>query len=168
MARSLFPNERFVAGTIQGSTLLRLVDGMKFEVYEDSACTTLADIVDLGLQSTPFITAVDSSLQSFYGPDDWTTPLYIRVKDTTLESYPIYAYNGGGGGSGGSSSYVHHQDTPAATWTITHGLGYPPNVTVVDSTGRELKVAIQYPLDAITQTVLIQFNGASSGQAYLS
>ncbi len=31
--------------------------------------------------------------------------------------------------------YVHIQEVASATWNITHGLGFTPNITVVDTAG---------------------------------
>ncbi len=76
---------------------------------------------------------------------------------------------GGGGGAppapGEGTSYQHTQGTPASVWTITHGLGYQPAVTVTDSTGDEVEGDLAYP-DA--NTVVITFSAAFSGTAYLS
>src|SRR5213075_3591459 len=42
------------------------------------------------------------------------------------------------------SSYRHIQTVPAAMWTIVHNLGFYPNVSVVDSSGREVVGEINY------------------------
>jgi hypothetical protein len=63
-------------------------------------------------------------------------------------------------------AYQHVQATAATTWTITHNLSFRPNVTAVDSTGREIVPgAVDYPnATAVTLT----FSAAVGGAAYLS
>lgn len=62
-------------------------------------------------------------------------------------------------------SYVHTQSTPSTTWTITHGLQFIPNITVVDSGGTVVEGSYNYPN---LNTVVLTFSGAFSGKAYLS
>ena len=66
------------------------------------------------------------------------------------------------GPAGGT--YTHVQSTAAAVWTITHGLGYRPNVTVVDSTGRQVEGDVVYS----GSDVIVSFSSAFAGTAYLS
>lgn len=62
-------------------------------------------------------------------------------------------------------SYVHNQGVAQATWTITHNLGFYPNVVTQDSTGTTVEGDIAYvSLNQLTVT----FAGAMSGMAYLS
>lgn len=68
-----------------------------------------------------------------------------------------------GGGSGGF--YVFTQFTPSATWTITHDLGYKPNVDLEDSDGHSLDAEISRP---DVNTVICKFAASVSGKAYLS
>ena len=67
-----------------------------------------------------------------------------------------------GGVAGGF--HVHHQATPAAVWTILHGLPYNPNITVIDSAGDVVEGDIDYSLGMVTLT----HSGAFAGIAYLS
>lgn len=62
-------------------------------------------------------------------------------------------------------SHTHAQAVPAATWTVAHGLGKCPGVTVVDSAGDQVVGAVSYP-DA--NTVVITFSAAFAGTAYLN
>lgn len=72
---------------------------------------------------------------------------------------------GGGGGPGGPVSYVHSQGTVSALWSIAHGLGWYPNVTVVDSAG----TTVEGDITQVNNNLLtIQFSGAFTGTAYLS
>lgn len=68
-------------------------------------------------------------------------------------------------GSGGASFYHHTQGVPSALWTIIHGLGYQPNVTVADSTERQVEGDVSYPN---VNTVVIAFSAAFAGEAFLS
>jgi hypothetical protein len=61
--------------------------------------------------------------------------------------------------------YVHTQSVPASTWTITHGLGFVPNITVVDSGGTVVEGSYNYPNN---NSVILTFTGSFSGKAYLS
>jgi len=51
------------------------------------------------------------------------------------------------------------------TWNIHHGLGYNPNATCIDSSGRVIEGEISYPNE---NTIVLRFIGATSGKAYLS
>ena len=62
-------------------------------------------------------------------------------------------------------SYVHTQSVASNTWTITHGLQFIPNMTVVDSAGTVVEGSYTYPDE---NTVVASFSGAFSGKAYLS
>ena len=67
--------------------------------------------------------------------------------------------------AGGGFNYVHDQMTPAATWTITHNLNGYPNITVVDSSGRQVEGDVTY---ASANQVVVAFASAFSGKGYLS
>ena len=94
------------------------------------------------------------------GPDD---PI---VANPTIELWVDSDADGGtGGGSGGPVSYVHHQGTIAASWIVTHSLGFFPNVTVIDSGGATCEGDVAHIDDT---TLTIQFSGGFTGTAYLS
>lgn len=61
--------------------------------------------------------------------------------------------------------YVHIQNTPSTTWSITHGLGFYPNITVVDSAETVVEGSYNYPNST---SVVLTFSSAFSGKAYLS
>lgn len=65
----------------------------------------------------------------------------------------------------GDKHYVHTQGVPAAAWTIVHGLGKYPAVTLEDSTGEEVEGAISY--DGPNQ-LTVTFSAAFSGRAILN
>jgi hypothetical protein len=61
--------------------------------------------------------------------------------------------------------YVHIQEVASTTWTINHGLGFIPNITVVDTAGTVVEGSYNYP---DLSTVVLTFVGGFSGRAYLS
>jgi hypothetical protein len=61
--------------------------------------------------------------------------------------------------------YVYTQSVPASTWNITHGLGFIPNITVVDSGGTVVEGSYNYPNNS---SVVLTFTGSFTGKAYLS
>ncbi len=61
--------------------------------------------------------------------------------------------------------FVFNQNSPSATWTITHNLGRRPSVTVVDSAGTVVIGEVTYTSD---NALTIQFSAGFSGQAYLN
>lgn len=61
--------------------------------------------------------------------------------------------------------YEHIQEVASTVWTIEHGLGFVPNITVVDSAGTVVEGSYDYP---DSNTVILTFVGAFSGRAYLS
>lgn len=73
---------------------------------------------------------------------------------------------GGGGGETGTLAYRHVQASAATTWTITHDLGFYPNITVVDSVAQEIFPGnVEY---LTPTTVRLTFSSAVGGEAYLS
>jgi hypothetical protein len=70
---------------------------------------------------------------------------------------------GAQGASGGFFTFT--QASPASTWTIAHGLGYRPNISVVDSAGSQVEGNAVW---TDTNNLTITFSGAFSGVAYLS
>lgn len=71
--------------------------------------------------------------------------------------------NGAPGASGGFFTFT--QASPASTWTISHGLGYRPNISVIDSAGSQVEGNTVW---TDTNNLTITFSGAFSGVAYLS
>lgn len=65
----------------------------------------------------------------------------------------------------GDLSYVFDQPTPSALWTIVHGLGKNPSVTVVDSANTVVYGQVVY-ID--TNSLTVRFKAAFSGKAYLN
>lgn len=91
---------------------------------------------------------IDTDTQEMYGPktvSGWGTPVDL-VTNQEL-------------------GYVHIQAVPLAVWTITHNLGFMPNITVVDSFERVVEGSYEYLNE---DTVKLTFDGGFSGKAYLS
>lgn len=65
----------------------------------------------------------------------------------------------------GRVSYEHMQGAANNSWTITHNLGFKPNVTVIDSAGNIVEGEIAY---TNTNSLTVSFQSAFSGNAYLS
>ena len=65
----------------------------------------------------------------------------------------------------GRVSYEHIQGTASNSWTITHNLGFKPNVTVIDSAGTIYEGEIAY---TNTSTLTVSFSASFSGKAFLS
>jgi hypothetical protein len=74
--------------------------------------------------------------------------------------------NGATGPAGpGASTYTYTQSSPATVWTINHGLGRFPSVSVVDSTDREVEGDILY---VDSNHITLTFTAGFSGSAYLN
>lgn len=65
----------------------------------------------------------------------------------------------------GSSRHIHTQESPSATWSITHALGGYPSVMVVDSAKTVVIGAVTYNS---TSSVTVEFSAPFSGYAYLT
>ena len=63
-------------------------------------------------------------------------------------------------------SYVHTQNVASSSWIITHGLGFIPNITVIDSARSVVEGSYTYSEDG--NTVTLSFSSPFSGKAYLS
>jgi hypothetical protein len=63
-------------------------------------------------------------------------------------------------------SYVHTQNVASSSWSVTHGLGFIPNITVIDSAGSVVEGSYIYSEDG--NTVTLTFSSPFSGKAYLS
>jgi len=62
-------------------------------------------------------------------------------------------------------AYNHRQLVASDTWTITHSLGFYPNVTVVDSANSLVEGEIAY---TNRNSLIATFSASFSGNAYLS
>lgn len=69
-----------------------------------------------------------------------------------------------GGGPGAAGGIEYPQLVPRATWTITHGLGRRPSVSVYDANGSQIETDVQ----ATTTTATIAFPEPTVGSVVLS
>lgn len=91
--------------------------------------------------------------------------------DEGLSAYGVWLADGNTGTledffaflSGGD--YTHDQMTPAFVWTIQHDLAFFPNVTVMESAGKQIFGDVEY-IDQNNLT--ITFSREVAGKAYLS
>lgn len=67
--------------------------------------------------------------------------------------------------NGVRSEYTHHQSTPSSGWSITHNLGYIPNVFTIDESGVDILGSVQ---SVTTTSMSILFSKPVAGYAYLS
>ena len=110
------------------------------------------------LQVKPSIDGTEK-LPCAYADDDETwalTPNALRA---------FVGTGGADGGGGTSTTYPFDQAYASTTWTIAHGLGKYPAVTVVDSSGDTVEGDVKY-IDANSLT--IGFSAAFAGTAYLN
>ena len=63
------------------------------------------------------------------------------------------------------TSYTHTQATLATVWTITHNLGYTPNVWTVDENGNNISGTVAV---VNSNQITITFSTSVKGKAYLS
>ncbi|MBC2722348.1 siphovirus ReqiPepy6 Gp37-like family protein [Desulfosporosinus sp.] len=64
-----------------------------------------------------------------------------------------------------ASTYIHTQLSPSQIWTVNHGLGLFPSVTVVDSAGSTVMGEVKY---LSNNSVELSFSYVFSGKAYLN
>lgn len=62
-------------------------------------------------------------------------------------------------------AYHHNQSTSSDTWEIQHGLGFYPNVTVMDSGGSMIEGELEH---LSKHELRVNFSAPISGDAYLS
>jgi len=100
----------------------------------------------------------------------------VQRAHTVVSVYPNVGVQGATGpagptgpqgpeGPGSVVSYVHDQPVASAEWVVDHGLGWFPNVTVVDSAGTVVEGEIDYTDE---DRVVLRFSSGFSGRAYLS
>jgi len=102
----------------------------------------------------------------------WTSPTLpaagdecVLLLDDDGDAWVVHGGMASGGAGPVSGTYVHTQGTPATTWTVTHGLGYFPNVTAVDSLNRAFIADVTY---ASVNQLTITLTAATAGKAYVS
>lgn len=88
--------------------------------------------------------------------ESWTTdgPQVAAIFTETVTLAPE------AGTPGATSQYVHHQSTPATTWTVNHNLGRRVNVTATTLGGIVIGAEIQ--MTSLNQ-VLVRLNTPTAG-----
>jgi hypothetical protein len=114
----------------------------------------------------PHVIVVDSDDSTVVVAESVSTPVEVAASsgppgDKGDQGDP--GIQGPPGLSGGS--YAHDQSTASAIWSITHNLGYKPNVSIVDSAGSQVEGDVVY-LDL--NSLEVHFAFAFGGWAYLS
>ena len=98
----------------------------------------------------------------------------IVVSDPLIQVIPVeenvvvtLGFSGPQGAPGNTQvvAFVFVQNTPSSIWTITHGLDFVPNITVVDTAGSVVEGDYSYPDE---NTIIATFSGGFAGKAYLS
>lgn len=120
--------------------------------------------VDLGGVEVSGIPCIGSYVEPLVGDRAW-----LVMQGSTLAAIGSGTLTGTPA-SAASFAYTHTQGSPASTWSITHNLGWRPNVQVFDSGGTEVFGAITH--DSVNSlTITFTAGGAPSafsGVAYLS
>jgi hypothetical protein len=62
-------------------------------------------------------------------------------------------------------SFIHTQNAVSSTWSITHNLGFYPNVQAQDSSGTTIEGSMRY---VNANQLTIEFSVGTTGTAYLS
>lgn len=91
-----------------------------------------------------------------------TTVIRPTVQTIVLHNGPTIVTGGGGSDT---FKFTFTQDIASALWTITHELDGFPNVTVVDTLGRQVEADVAY-VDA--NHITVGFASPATGAAYLS
>ena len=91
----------------------------------------------------------------------------VNVSSASISAlwYRIGQIEAAGGTAGSGGAYTHTQASPSTDWTITHNLGFNPNITIIDAALNNIEGDIQY--NSINE-LTITFSVAVYGTAYLS
>lgn len=68
-------------------------------------------------------------------------------------------------GTGADVAYTYQQDIAATVWTIGHGLGKYPSVSIMDFNGNEVLASVQH---VDVNNVTLTFSVAFAGRAFLN
>lgn len=128
-----------------------------------------------GEETLDSLLTIVATLANMWKIDDKTGEIYttrqVRVENNVIATGEVSAGGAGevgedeeGGTTGEYKMYHYKQTEPSTEWNIVHGLGKFPNVKIIDS-NRQLCFADVIYED--TNTVLIRFGAAESGDAYL-
>jgi hypothetical protein len=96
-----------------------------------------------------------------------TPPIHVEVSSPAPNNPPDIVIDTGGVSrvDPDSIAYHHVQGLSSSTWDVVHGLGFHPNVTVMDSAGS----MVEGELEHLSKNQLrVTFSAPISGNAYLS
>ena len=123
---------------------------------------TITSIVPLQVTTDGALTPVNCIPPAYYS----VPTVGDRVQVIKIGAL-LYVYNvvqaaapigGGVGGSGSDTLFTFA--TPSATWTISHGLGHRPIVSLIDSTGAGFDADLEYPdLNTVVATHAVPVAG---------
>lgn len=155
----LIAGTKYYLSTISGGVTTTLYTGTNYVIrYIGTAFSTQI------LLFNPDQTYISENATKINGVPLNFTHVHVETDITDLDKY-TKAEVDALISSNTDSRYVHNQVSSSATWTITHGLGKYPSVTVQDGSGNNLLGQITYTdLNNITVT----FNTAFSGVAYIN
>lgn len=88
--------------------------------------------------------------------EDAPAPIVVEISEVGLVGPP-------GPSAPGVTVYVHTQSTPAATWTISHGLGRVPHGVTVYISGE----LVDTDVDVDATTVVLTFSSPMAGEAHI-
>ena len=136
-----------------------VVEYLQSIVNNDVVLTDVSNINNFGVYT------VNSVNQDSSATDYYDIALTAKVSNGTLvdeKFYSIILY----AGLSGDKSYVHTQSASSASWTINHGLGKKPSVTITTlATGVQVIGEVTYTND---NTLVCSFATAVSGIANLN
>jgi len=105
---------------------------------------------------------VDGTDDNYYNAVLTLTVANGNIASNKYYGFAVYPEIGGGGGD---LNFTFTQNTPSATWTITHDLGKFSSVSVVDSANTVVYGNVDYIND---NSLRVTFSAAFSGKAYLN
>lgn len=87
------------------------------------------------------------------------------TKSVSIQQPSINVSVSGVVGGGYDAHFVFAQEQNSDEWQVEHNLNKYPSVTIVDSGGNVVFTEVEY---TDLNNLIIRFNGASSGKAYLN
>lgn len=88
-----------------------------------------------------------------------------KVQTATIAQPSVNVTVTGVVGGVADAHFVHAQNENSSEWEVEHNLGKYPSVTVIDSGDNVIYTEVQY-IDL--NNLVIRFNGATSGKAYMN
>lgn len=89
----------------------------------------------------------------------------VAMIEVTQVTQGLTGPSGGSTPGTGDSNYVHPQSSPSALWTVNHGLGKFPSVSVVDSANDEVEGSVRH---ISVNQLTITFSAPFSGRAFIN